>query len=339
MMAGWVPERPSSIDDSAAAMTALPTDLEDPIVYLALARLAELIEDCHRRCDAVNYTQPLLGTTFSGQMQATVMVSSRSEQPIIVFERELLPFVNHFVTLFVRALPSESDGATTEYSFDFSKITDSIEQRREFASSWLEGLLYAYLVEGSVGASGLPPSRDGHDALANELTETVAMLFLAHEYGHLQGRHFSNEREGAHEDELETAQIEELQADCLGAITTAECCAALGRSLPLVAAAIAIYATLPHVVARAIHVVHWGDPSTFPPTNPRYPDWRVRGLGAIDAASQIPAAEGMRDVMCAAFDGTATAVLKMMEATLPNLVDLHRQGIKLRSRFLWAYNP
>jgi hypothetical protein len=332
-----------SIDSIISTFSRLPTDLEDPDSYWKLCTLAQAIEECHREDGAGTYHQPLLGTTFSGRLQATIYSSRRTDQKIIVFERELFPIVHHFVELFVSILPFAADenGDSYSYSFEALEITESLLQNVESVTDGLINLLYAYLVMGSSREHGDPFTPFEHKRLATDIEDAVFLLFLGHEYGHLLGEHFSPPPPRDLEadpplDEHEDARIEEAQADCLSALTAARCFERLGKPIEMVAAAIGIYVILPHVITRAIHALQTGE-ITDPPPSPTYPTWELRGLTAMNAILQLQVSSGKEHALRSYYKSVTECTLQLLELVLPSLLSGYANGDRPLRRFIWAY--
>lgn len=331
-----------SDEDLISTFANLPTDLEDPDSYWKLCNLANAIEECHREDGVQIYTQPLLGTTFSGRLQASIISSKKTDQKIVVLERELFPLVHHFVEIFVSVLPVTIEEGSILYTFEISSILTSLADNMEQISASLANLLHTSLVGGSSIHHGDFFAVFRHRQFATDIEDAVFLLFLGHEYGHLLGRHFSppsprDLQDDPPLDEHEDARIQEAQADCLGALSTARCFERVNKPIEMVAAAIGLYVVLPHIVARSVHALHTGEVAD-PPPSPAYPDWRLRGAMALDAIVNLPEASGKEDVLRTYYDSAINCSLLMSSLAMPSLLAARANGDRPHRRFVWAYD-
>ena len=123
--------------------------------------------------------------TLPGKMYATTIPSG--EDIIVLFDPELFTFANLLSKIVVRAIPRGKDGDFL-YSVDLDRTLDTDILRR------FQELIRAYLLKGRAGAAPSYLLEGPYMALAGELTESMELFVMGHEYAHILSRHLSKVR-------------------------------------------------------------------------------------------------------------------------------------------------
>jgi hypothetical protein len=317
------------------AVEELPTEYEQPTLYRYLRELGDVVESIHARLGWANYTPPLLGTTWSGRYQALVLRSKQCTQQVIILERGLFHFLSSFLKLYLTVLPNRVAEDTVEYLLDRESVSAAITKKSAILGGLLSDLIRSYVIDGRVESFSLPPIAPHHAPLMETYLRATEILFVAHEYGHLQAGHYASAPplktrfSALGYDEYVIAQAEELEADRFALQTLVFDLRQRSVTVHSAVAAAVFFSYVPELVDEAVMLLATGGVTRR--NYSKYPDAKTRMQYAIDTivrATDMPHSEAVEHCV-AHMNGIGQAFI----AARGWLAAMHRHGLRPRREF------
>ncbi len=193
------------------------------------ANLARIQQNIERTAQAqvegpvdLSDLSPLIGYLPTGQLNAVTMLTPRGH--LVLFEDELVLFIEKICRVMIWALPAEDDGAGgARLVFSTDAVMERLD-REPVIDQWFTALVIAYTLTGSVASVPglhLPPAKFLY---AGSLATAVSYFIIAHEYGHILCGHLEEtapSRAVLPIDDVEALRYSwgsELDADVLGTV-------------------------------------------------------------------------------------------------------------------------
>ncbi|WP_144528725.1 hypothetical protein [Peribacillus simplex] len=163
----------------------LHSEYEDPNGYYLLTDLLESVEGAAKIMSHYIPKKPFIGTQARGKISARIIPNHLAKENIILFERELFVFVNLLSKILCEILPNEVISADSINCIEMVKSID--ENPQILKRVW--DLLSAYIFEGHVSLSYPYILSKNKLQLQYQLTRSIELFILSHEYAHLLLKH------------------------------------------------------------------------------------------------------------------------------------------------------
>ena len=186
----WLKEM---IEPYLEAYERRPTDYEDLLKYQKIVRTVDSLRLVVADKEPLVDYWPLIATMPSGSVNAITYRVPRSNESIIIFESELLDFIERLCTVVSMTLAFERAEDKWGFSFRENDIIRMIDANREIVSAFLE-LLVAYVVHRQPSRAALYDSGNFVSrSMADILRDATNCFILGHEYAHILLGHMRNE--------------------------------------------------------------------------------------------------------------------------------------------------
>jgi hypothetical protein len=313
-----------------------PTKLDDPISSFLLSEWRQMVEEAIKGLSFSLPKELVIGTLPTARVNAMTVSVPSSDEYVVIFESQLMPFIGLLAKLCSRALPFKiSDEGRIIAAFDKVSIKKHIEQNESVISDF-EELLEAYLIVGRPGAArwALSPLGPDETTLSGTLLYSMGTFVLGHEYAHVFANHLKGARKtpitiaGQPAEEVLWQWRQEDQADTYGLVIMLH--AMRTSELWLRFWGPSLFFSCTDIVERARAILLTGEESKRPPSSTHPPDemrhQHIRRFMEqfLEARRESlgPEAERVKEA-AASFD---EIIRVLWEGSRPGLYRLHQLG-------------